>query len=213
MFHNKSSRIRHEKTSRLCFVPLLVFPSKVVLPLRVIGPSLVGRSSVVHRPAAHTNDICATTKDTYLFAAALPNDNYDGDEDSDVLMASGYTSSSSSSVEEKKLDDDSVVDNEKDVSPYNFLAWLPVEDPGSLSYDEMASFRISSDDPALNKNPSESPFPRGDAEELLDSAVVSLDYEDIFCTAKFSGVIEGDLHPSQERLMGFLKDNCYPLSV
>jgi hypothetical protein len=213
MFHNKSSRIRHEKTSRLCSVPSSVVPSNVVLPLRVTGPSLGGRSLVVQHPAAHTIDICATTKETYLFAAALPNDNSEGDEDSDVLMASGYTSSSSSSVEEKKLDDDSVVDHEKDVPPYNFLAWLPVEDPDSLSYDEMASFRINSDDPALNKNPSESPFPRGDEEELLEPAVVSLDYEDIFCTAKFSGVTEGDLHPSQERLMVFLKDNCYPLSV
>jgi hypothetical protein len=52
----------------------------------------------------------------------------------------------------------------------------------------MASFRINSDDPALNKNPSESPFPRGDEEELLEPAVVSLDYEEFFCTAKFSGV-------------------------
>jgi hypothetical protein len=58
------------------------------------------------------NDICATTKETYLFAAALLNDNSDGDQYSDVLMASGYISSSSSSVEEKKLDDDSVVDHE-----------------------------------------------------------------------------------------------------
>jgi hypothetical protein len=61
-----------------------------------------------------------------MFAAALPNDNSDGDEDSDVLMASCYTLSSSSSVEEKELDDDSVVDHEKDIPPYNFLAWLPV---------------------------------------------------------------------------------------
>jgi hypothetical protein len=76
----------------------------------------------------------------------------------------------------------------------------------------MASFRINSDNTAFNKNPSEIPFPRGDAEELLEPAVVSLYYEDIFCTAKFSGVTEGDLHPSQERLMVFLKDNCYPLS-
>jgi hypothetical protein len=203
IFHNKAIRIRHEKTSRLCFVPSSVFPSKVVLPLRVIGSSLVGRSSVVQHPAAHTNDICATRKDTYLFAAALPNDNSDGDEDSDVLMASGYTSSSSISIEEKKMDDDSVVDHEKNVPPYNLLAWLQVEDPGSLSYDEMASFRINSDNPALKKNPSESPFPRGDAEELLEREVVSLDYEDIFCTAKFSGVTEGDLHPSQEMLMVF----------
>jgi hypothetical protein len=121
MFHNKSSRIRHEKTSRLCFVPSSLFPSKVVLPLRVIGPSLVGRSLVVQHTAAHRNDICATTKETYLFAAALLNDNSDGDEDSDVLMATGYTSSSSSSsIEEKKLDDDSVVDHEKDVPPYIF---------------------------------------------------------------------------------------------
>jgi hypothetical protein len=111
MFHNKSIRIRHEKTSQLCFVPSLVFPSKLVLPLRVIGQSLVGRLSVVQHPAAHTNDICAMTKETYLFAATLPNDNSDGDEDSDVLMASGYTSSSSSSVEEKKFDDDLVVDH------------------------------------------------------------------------------------------------------
>jgi hypothetical protein len=207
MFHNKSSRIRHEKTSRLCSVPSSVVPSKVVLPLRVIGPSLVGRSSVVQHPAAHANGICATTKEMYLLAEALPNDNSDGDEDSDVLMATGYTSNNSSSIEEKTLDDDSVVDHEEDIPPYNFLAWLPVEDPDSLSYDEMASFRINSDDPALNKNPSESPFPRGDAEELLEPAVVSLDYEDIFCTAKFSGVTEGDLHPSQESLMVFLKDN------
>jgi hypothetical protein len=33
------------------------------------------------------------------------------------------------------------------------------------------------------------------------------------CTERFSGVIEGDIHPSQERLMIFLKDNCYPLSI
>jgi hypothetical protein len=103
------------------------------------------------------------------------------------------------------LDDDSVVDHEKDIPPYIFLDWLPVKGPDSLSYDEMASFRINSDDPALNKNPSESPFIRGDAEELLDPAVVSLDYEDIFCTAKFSGGKEGDLHPSQERLMFFFE--------
>jgi hypothetical protein len=213
MFHNKSSRIRHEKTSRLCFVPSSLVSSEVVLPLRLIGPSLVGRLSVVQHPAANTNDICTTMKETYLFAAALPNDNSDDDEDSDVLMASGYTSSSSSSIEEKKLHDDSVVDHEKDVPPYSSLAWLPVEDPDSLSYGEMASFRINSDDTALKKNPSESPFPRGDAEEFLEPAVVSLDYEDIFCTAKFSGVTKGDLHPSQERLIVFMKDNCYPLSV
>jgi hypothetical protein len=127
-------------------------------------------------------------------------------------MASGYTSSSSG-VEEKKLDDDSVVDHEKDVPLYKFLAWLPVEDPGSLSYHEMASFRINSDDTGLNKNPSERPFPRGDEEELLEQAVVSLDYEDMFSTAKFSGVTEAGLYPSQERLMVVLKDNCYPLSV
>jgi hypothetical protein len=205
MFHNKSSRIRHEKTSRLCFVPSSVVPSKVVLPLRVIGPSSFGRSLVVQHPTAHANGICTTTNETYLFAAALPNDNSDGDEDSDVLMATGYTSSSSSSVEEKEVDDDSVVDHEEDIPTYNFLAWLPVEDPDSLSYDEMASFRINSDDPALNKNPSESPFPRGDSEEFLEPEFVSLDYEDIFCTAKFSGVTEGDLHLSQERLMVFLK--------
>jgi hypothetical protein len=49
-----------------------------------------------------------------LFAAAPREDNYDGDEDSDVLIESGYTSSSSSSsIEEKKLDDDSVVDHKK----------------------------------------------------------------------------------------------------
>jgi hypothetical protein len=203
MFHNKSSRIRHEKTSRLCSFLSSIVPSKVVLPLRVIGPSVVGRSLVVQHPAPHTNDICATTKETYLFAAALPNDNYDGDEDSDVLMASGYTSSISSSIEEKKMDDDSVVDHEKDIPPYNFFACLPVEDPDSLSCDGMASFRINSYDPALNKNPSESPFPRGNAEELLEPEVVSLDYEDIFCTAMFSGVTEGDLHPSQGRLMVF----------
>jgi hypothetical protein len=148
-----------------------------------------------------------------LFAAALSHDNSDGDEDSDVLMASGYNSSSSSSIEEKKLDDYSVVDHEKDMPLYNFLSWLLVEDPDSLSYDEMAYFRINPEDPAPNKNPSESPFTRGDAEELLEPVVVSLYYEDIFCTAKFSGVIEGDLHPSQERLMVFLKYNCYPLSV
>jgi hypothetical protein len=88
MFHNKSSRIRHEKTSRLCSVPLSVVPSKVVLPLRVIGPSSVGRSSVVQHPAAHTNYICATMKEMYLFTEALPNDTSDGDEESDVLMAS-----------------------------------------------------------------------------------------------------------------------------
>jgi hypothetical protein len=76
----------------------------------------------------------------------------------------------------------------------------------------MESFQIISDDPALH-NPSESPFPRGYAEKLLGPAIVSLDYEDIYCTAKFSGVTEGDLHPSQERLMIFLKDNCYPLSL
>jgi hypothetical protein len=87
MFHNNSSRIRHEKTSRLCSVPSSVVPSNVVLPLRVIGLSSVGRSSVVQHPAAHANDICATTKETYLFAAALQNYNSDGDEDSDVLMA------------------------------------------------------------------------------------------------------------------------------
>jgi hypothetical protein len=119
-----------------------------------------------------------------LFAAALSNDNSDGDEDSDVLMAGGYTSRSSSSVKEKKMDDDSVVDHEKDVPPYNFLAWLPVEDPDSLSYDEMAYFRINPDDSALNNNPSESPFPRGDEEELLEPAVVSLDYEDFFSHRK-----------------------------
>jgi hypothetical protein len=67
----------------------------------------------------------------------------------------------------------------------------------------MTSFRIIADDPAVIKNPSESPFPRGDEEELLEPAVVSLDYEDIFCPAKFSGVTEGDLHPSQERLVVF----------
>jgi hypothetical protein len=67
----------------------------------------------------------------------------------------------------------------------------------------MAYFRFNSDDPALNKNPSESPFPCGDEEEFLEPAVVSLDYEAIFCTAKFSGVTEGDLHPSQKRLMIF----------
>jgi hypothetical protein len=115
--------------------------------------------------------------------------------------------------ERKKLDDDSVVDHEKDVPPYIFLAWLPVEDPDSLSYDKMASFRINSDDPAINKNPSEIPFSRGDEEEFLEPAVVSLDDEDIFCTAKLSGVTEGDLYPFQERLMVFLKDNSYPLSV
>jgi hypothetical protein len=175
MFHKKFSRIRHEKTSRLCFIPSSVFPSKVVLPLRVTGRSSGGRSSVVQHPSAHTNDICATMKETYLFAAALPNDNSDGDEDSHVLMASGYTSSSSSSVEEKKMDDESVIDHEEDIPPYIFLAWLPVEDPDSLSYDEIASFRTNPDDPALNKNPLESPFPRGDEEELIEPAVVSLD--------------------------------------
>jgi hypothetical protein len=100
MFHNKSSRFRHKKTIGLCSVPSLVVPSKVALPLQVIRPSLVG-TSVVQHPEAHTNDICATTKETYLFVAALPNDNSDGYEDSDVIMASGYTSSSSSSIEEK----------------------------------------------------------------------------------------------------------------
>jgi hypothetical protein len=74
---------------------------------------LVGRFSVVQHPAAHTNDICATTKETYLFAAALLNDSSDGDEDSDVLMESDYTSSSSISVDKKKLDDNSVADQKK----------------------------------------------------------------------------------------------------
>jgi hypothetical protein len=147
-----------------------------------------------------------------LFAAALPNDNSCGDDDSDVLMTTGYSSSSSSSIQEKIYDDEASQEHEEDIPAYICLAWLPVQDTDSLSYDEMESFRIRSDNPALH-NPSESPFPRGDAEELLDLAVVSLDYEDIYCTAKFSGVTEGDLHPSQERLLIFLKDNCYPLLV
>jgi hypothetical protein len=114
-------------------------------------------------------------KEKYLLAAALPNDSSGGDDDSDILMATGYNLSSSSSIQEKKSYDEASQEDEEDIPAHICLAWLPVQYPDILSYDEMDSFRIRSDDPALHK-PSESHFPRGDAEELLDLVVVSLDY-------------------------------------
>jgi hypothetical protein len=130
MLHNKSSRIRHEKTSRLCSLPSPVVPSQVVHSLCVVGPS-----SVVQYPSARANNICPMMKETYLFAAALPNDNSGGDDDSDILMATGYNSSKSSSIQEKKSDDEASQEHEEDIPAYMFLAWLSVQDPDSISYD------------------------------------------------------------------------------
>jgi hypothetical protein len=117
MFHNKSDRIRHEKRNRLCSLPSPVVLSQVVHPLRVVGPS-----SVVQYPADWANSISPMTKKTYLFAAALQNDNSVGDDDSDVLMATGYSSSSSSSIEDKTCDDEASQEHEEDIPAHNF--WL-----------------------------------------------------------------------------------------
>jgi hypothetical protein len=62
-------------------------------------------------------------------------------------------------------------------------------------------------------NPSYFQFAHGDAANLHYPAVDSLDCDDMFCKAKLSGAIEGDIHPSQEKIMKFVKDNCYMLSV
>jgi hypothetical protein len=90
------------------------------------------------------------TRETYFFAAALPDDSSGGDDDSDVIMTTGYISNSSSSIQEKISYDEASQKYEEYLPAYDFLSRLPVQESDSLSYDEMESLRVRSDDPALH---------------------------------------------------------------